>query len=579
MKVTIQNILKHHALEVDIDPSANLLITGKNASGKTSMAIVLAALMGLDPNPKAVSATTRKSYISDDTSAMDGYASLSYLGGADAEDVEVVWYPATGEIRHPEEITAFGSPETLGLVEFTKNQTEKNRAKLYENLFLPEDADAILRPHWHGKEDVLANVLDMIKQRGWPGALAVFDDRRKKAVSEWRRITGEPYGKNKVANWVPTGWRDDLYNASADALNKALADLLAEQQTSTVAVAVDAQKVADMKAREGKLTQAMQEVDRLQKIHDEKQDALRVIADTEDTVRQNITNLTRERDEISAVLTAKPPHQCPVCEAGLAYDGELSRWFPPRKEDIESAKARSVGVNVSLSIQESRLTAAQSEREIANKALGEAYMMFQKKRGEAESLGREVHEFQKGTKAMTGKKQVSQEELTRLEHQIDVARENVHLHKAKMLADDAANGVIENETICTLIGPSGARAQAMSGGMDTLRDHIAALDNLSEWAQTTIDPKNYQINHGGRPIALCSESEQRKANWVIQLAYSIVSDDRYVIIDAADLLRDESWDGLIKICDHVKDEYGKTVIICATSSPSPEGWGLHTLDD
>ena len=60
----VDSVLCHAALSEEIMPGVTL-VTGKNTSGKTSLARILAALTAHDPNPAHVSAAQTKVYVQD----------------------------------------------------------------------------------------------------------------------------------------------------------------------------------------------------------------------------------------------------------------------------------------------------------------------------------------------------------------------------------------------------------------------------------------------------------------------------------------------------------------------------------
>jgi len=51
-----------------------------------------------------------------------------------------------------------------------------------------------------------------------------------------------------------------------------------------------------------------------------------------------------------------------------------------------------------------------------------------------------------------------------------------------------------------------------------------------------------------------------------------------LVIDAADLLRGESWDGLVKVINQLHSKrQNKHFIVCATDTETPEGWNTIEL--
>jgi hypothetical protein len=80
------------------------------------------------------------------------------------------------------------------------------------------------------------------------------------------------------------------------------------------------------------------------------------------------------------------------------------------------------------------------------------------------------------------------------------------------------------------------------------------------------------ISYGGRPYALCSESEQWRANAIIAEAISFLSGLKLIVLDRSDLLDAEGWAQLLKWADTLAYETDvDTVLILATMDGEPDG--------
>ena len=56
----------------------------------------------------------------------------------------------------------------------------------------------------------LVGVMEMLSERGWEPAHAVYAEWGRKAKQEWRDITNRNYGVKVAADWRPDGWLADF---------------------------------------------------------------------------------------------------------------------------------------------------------------------------------------------------------------------------------------------------------------------------------------------------------------------------------------------------------------------------------
>ena len=131
-ELSISNLFCYAEATIDFEPGPTL-ITGKNSSGKTSLAYIIGALVSHSQNPAGLSAASAKAYVRDG----------SIEGSALLDGVE--WAPPGG-LTIPIGAKPSAPPHAVGLVDFFKGRTKNDRAKVWEGMFLPEDPESILRP-------------------------------------------------------------------------------------------------------------------------------------------------------------------------------------------------------------------------------------------------------------------------------------------------------------------------------------------------------------------------------------------------------------------------------------------------
>jgi len=684
----VDSVLCHAALDVDLEPGVTL-ITGVNSSGKTSIARILAALTAHDENPAHISVGNKKAYVQD--GSLEGQARLG----------EVVWRPPGG-ISSPVGQEPMAVPHAVGLIDFVRgNRPVKQRAELWEGLFMPDDPAAILKPRWTLPEAQLAAVLEIIGKEGWDAAASIYEQKRVEAKRRWRDITGAgAYGASKAAAWVPKDWRAELEGASKDELQAECVDLRDRLQALSTRQAVEqnqideARRIRDeeiplVESRVAALYEAWevrkQHWEEARRQHEESKQGLQrlerelkaeldrraresqipdlesmlsgydadyadlegkaksigaKLGDVRERLRQASEELSGTRQKLDAAQ-AGVKHDCPHCGEALEISGNsIVAWrgaSPEEVERMEGAHAEVAAAVEGLKTEQAELV--DGERHLA-KALANLLTKRSELRGQLELLqkqGAEMGTAEPGDpeslQQAIAEKRAEIEELTfryaetgrlmeearrqhdvtagslnplyeqaaladaepspndeaaraRLQAELEEANKAVAAHEQWTQAKREHDNVIVLDNVCKLLGPTGARAEHMRGRMDDVRGVMRNACAVSGWADISI-LDDYSLTSAGRPIALAADNERLKAQYLCQAACAMLSGSEWLVLDQADLLRDESWTGLVDLLARIaKARDGESspwpalhVVVCATSTPCPEGWAHVRLGD
>ena len=149
----------------------------------------------------------------------------------------------------------------------------------------------------------------------------------------------------------------------------------------------------------------------------------------------------------------------------------------------------------------------------------------------------------------------------------------------KRQASDAANNVVHFDEICTLLGPQGARATIMKRGMSQVRNIITSLCNGAKWKMVEV-LSDFGMVSGGVPVQLAARNEKLKVQWLCQIVAAIIAKSDWIILDEADLLQAESWDGMLRVLSAVANKCPeKYILVCATGLEVeiPTSWARVTL--
>lgn len=554
-QLEVTNVLYHGSLSHEFRPGVTL-VTGKNTSGKSSLAKIIGALVTHDANPGHVSAAATKDYVTD--GALEGQARLD----------DVVWRPPAG-ISSPPDQGPLSTPQAAGLIDFRVNRVVKQRAELWEGLFLPSDPMAILRPRWQLPEAQLVAVVEIINTQGWEKASGIYEDRRREAKRRWQQITGARlYGKRVASTWTPKNWREELEGKSEADLQSEVVDLRDRLQALGVRQTIEQSRIdeanrvlaEDIPAAERDLSDAQTQYRAASADYQAHRKHLTEMQDLRESHKRELSRLTQ-------ILEAKAPYECPHCQKGLQLSaGQVVAWEAPSGAEIEKATTdrdtfmgNLAEVEAELGVQGQAMDGVSAEVNTAAGRVSQIQGRLDELRRRAEVAGMEVSQVDEGERA-------------KLELDVEEANKFLVAHQQYYNAKREHDNVVELDTVCTLLGPTGARAQHMRQAMDKVRLVLANGSKRAGWLPITI-LDDYGLTSNGRSLPLVSDNEKLKAQWLCQVAAVMLAGGSWVVLDAADLLRDESWDGLVELVNSLASKReGLHIVVCATSTECPPEW-------
>lgn len=562
----IENILSHSLTEVNIETGATL-VTGKNSAGKTNFAAVVAALTSHNDNPRSLSVTQKKQYVAD--GSIEGAAALG------EGDSAIEWSPTSG-MSIPAGVEPEAVEQAVGLMNFIDGgRDKKKRAEKYQSLFLPADPRAVLAPKWTQAQEQLDAVCSEIEHSGWDKAEAIYVAKRREAKARWQAITGVTYGVKAATAWTPEGWRTELSATSEEALNVAHVDAQDLQREALLLVGISENEIAearrvlaeDIPAAKEIETGFSEEISLINKELSALRDARAKLADECGDLKQAVLRS-------DAILSAKAPYECPHCQEGIIISGtEAKAWHRPSNKDQAEAHEAKIDANLRQLELQGKIKAIDETGITSSEQLQKLTEHLSRAKTEMAILKEKAKDADKApSETLTDSARGA------LEQSVSTARENLAAWRTYHKALLNHENVVEYDAVCEYLGPNGARASLIKKEMGSLRKIMKEIKVHSGWGEIRLS-ENYELSYDGRPIQLCAENEQRKGQWVMQATCAVVSKSKWVILDAADLLRDESWTGLTKFIDWLSAQNpAMHILVCATSSATPEGWNTITLD-
>ena len=112
------------------------VVSGKNSTGKSCFATIVSALVSREENPAKLTSRLKGSYVTDGET--EGSASL---------DDMVRWSPTTG-LSFKSGKYEYNHRASVGLVDFIKPMTAKEKARIWEDLLPKTDPKELLEPVW-----------------------------------------------------------------------------------------------------------------------------------------------------------------------------------------------------------------------------------------------------------------------------------------------------------------------------------------------------------------------------------------------------------------------------------------------
>ena len=568
MRVRVRNLMGLEHFEADIQPGVTF-VCGANASGKSSLAVAIGALTARVANPLHLPTGEVKSYIT--IGQTEGVATLG------ENDTGIQWYGNSMSDGDPDgaEEMPLAIPHAVGMVDFlSPKRTKNDRARVWEDLFLPPSPQELLEPKWPFSTKELDSCIAMISDPsgGWDKAHSNYEGQRRHAKQMWGKITGERYGKSKVNTWVPTNWREELADASEETLQAAIADANDVKQRLIAVQAVSSDEVQRARHIRDEVLPAKRM--EMKAIHEDQQefegDLLRLTS-AFSSVKGALADLEREHKRTVALLNAKPHHKCPECDVGLEVSdgGNLTRWRAPTNEDIQNAMNRKeeiAGEHASL-----MKDASAHQEGHKNLTAQKAGLMVKFSTAQAE-----VNSLRAQTEAADRVAQdaVDPEQVADAQNRIDRSNHDKIAWCMKRDADIAAQNVAHFDDVIDLLGPTGVRGGTMQTKMAQIRDIMHMLCSAAGWTEVLVQ-REYDIVIGGVPMRMASRSERLRAQWLCQLACAYLSRSEWVVLDEADLLDLDNWDGMTRMLDAFARQVPHLrVVVCATGVPEdvPAHW-------
>ena len=561
-KLRIENLLGVKRAELDLDGIVE--VVGPNASGKSSLAACAQALLAHEQNPLGVPATqAARVYLRDGEDE----------GLAELEGVE--WRPGTG-LTVTDGAVALSRPEAVGLVDYTAKRGEKERLESLQSALLPpveQIIDAVRERllSYMPKRDV-DGLLEVVDERGFDAATAIYAERGREAKRQWQDIAGRVYGVKVSADWRPDGWLADMDSMTAqqaeEAVTAAREQLAALHQVQAVTEA-EAQQATEAKGSLPGLQTAL-------KAAEDKARTLRADLNVMPTLSASVLKEADRELSKQRLLSRETPHlSCPHCQRAVALvAGALEQY------DEEAAHLARVVARAKVVEAEGLLAELARKHEAAQESLEQKQgplRTAEQEAGEAKTALAVGEKLAKnaGAEVETADRRA---DLMQVEQAVDDAKRVSTMVSAEARAAELSETIARYTEITRALGPQGVRSKMMEAGLRKLNQGLSIIGHEAAWPIVEVGDKGAAL-WDGRPVQLCSASEQWRAQAAIQLTLAAMTGSQAVVLDRADLLDAGNREGLVRAVKRVSGKTGMAVLLCSTGAVNGDApWRQVTIE-
>lgn len=524
MKLHVKNFRGMKSAHIELDSVT--IIGGKNAAGKSSIAMALQVALSGEPLPIA---GLRKSDAGLLVMAGTGKGSIELI--ASEEDRRTIEYPQA-------KVSTKGNPPgastfALGLQDLTRMSAKEAAPILSKYLKTDPTHDEVIRAIKDlNLKDVAENyaetIWNSIRDNGWDGAHQLQQSSGARLKGQWQGITSENYGSAKAPQWRPQHWETGLESFSVETLEAEVIQCREFVEAAVASSAVSNERRAELTALASKLDAAKK--------------ALFDSKTAEEVARQKQSD-ERERGR----TLRRPGHpertaQCPHCDQPIVVGsaGALSKPKPVDAEADAAAAAALETHTAELLELTKTLDAASSARASAAAALKAA-----------SDASAALANLPTST-TTAAELDAAREELTRAERRLAAFR-------AKREADSIHAAIVASAQVTEVIAPGGLRLTALRAGVDGFNATIAELAEIAGWSPAVLET-DLSFTYNGRSLPMLSESERFRVSTLVRFAMARHDTSEALIVDAADILDGTGRNGLIALAIGIKIP----VLVCLT---------------
>lgn len=362
---------------------------------------------------------------------------------------------------------------------------------------------------------IVEKVWPEIEAQGWDGALKNGEETRAGIKALWRNVTGKQYGEKVAAAWAPAGYDAIPAGATEQFLAEAVTVAKADLETTIRRAAVAALDLDGLRAKANGLDAAVT--------------AEKAAKATKDAAYAEMM----EWNNKAPPLVPDAPMACPHCSGHVALaTGGLVKATAGGVDATALAAAKQARAEF-----DSQHAKVREAFDAAKAAHDEAHQAVNDARAAHVKLD-EV--FAAGEAA-------TEEDVARGKAAVTAAEAALKAFAAKREADAKHKAILQNQAILDVMAPDGLRKRKLTRVLESFNEsRLAPLCEDAGFKPVTIGD-DLQARYAGRPVHLCSESEQYRARVILQVAMAQIDGSAMIVIDRADMLDPGGRNGLLNL--------------------------------
>ena len=494
-KINIQGFGGARSAEIEYQAGKITLLVGRNGQGKTSTLRGAGHLLSQTKPDKAL--------INWDS----GEATLAHIGAdhsysivASAKDVKV--YNAE-DVRPINKISA-------GLVRFTALKPAERAAMLIPVLGARPTEDELFAQvapvvKWDQKSEQFQKLWKDISLLGWDAATKQYDENRLVLQRQWCQLTNNrAFQSEKGAEWKPEGWQDGLDVA---ALKTQREDLIAQYGQVIKVIVVDENRRKELKEKIAGLSTFEDQAK-------EKQAAV-------DSAATALNMAKSQLQSNPAPGAVEPEVACPHCANHVVIRG--GQLHKPRTDKLtkdQAAKLAKANTDALAAV-----TAAQAKCAQAENALLAAKQAL----AGAKAAQTQLDQMPAPTEASDGP---GPDEIIAEQRRVESL---ISMVEKRAAAQTTHAQALQTGALQDVLKPEGLRQTKLAEKMDAFNLSLRRLSEAAKWPCTFVDA-SMGVEFGRAPYEYASESEQWRADLIIQIALAQYLGDAVVVADRSDVL-------------------------------------------
>lgn len=538
---TINNILGvrgQATLKIEDDDKA-VTVWGENVTGKTSMALGIAAALSAHNNGNFLSLpASRKSLYAHQGSDKAHVRADIRQTGTEEFLFSAKWDPYKGATMTCGE---WSMPAVVGLEDplLWKPQTWTNLFKnrvlsqeLFDNAMAQVYGRATPEAMTQDEKNIAAELRKQIRQDGVDVVLARHKEHGANAKRHWEAATAsvgeaERYGKQKGGEWRPRGWKSDQDYNSLEQARKAHQKARETHQRVVKHEAETKGQIKELKKQAEPDTKHVERLEAAACYVSQCKETYSLTHERHERAKEVVGRVSAAHHEALTRLREQSGMQCPKCKTLLVVDGNAlvaqAGVKPAKVLQAEMERAH-----------DDLVTAAKIEQD-ARRAFGEAHERLTDARVRHETVMKEKQLREQAKARLAEIKGAASPEIDidTAAMKVEETKQFAQMVEAVITARKAHENVLGHAAIVHALSEGGVLSTAIAA------QGIAKLQKVIERTSSVIGLESVALEEGsvlinGRPAQLCSENEQFNARLVLRTSLAFVFNQPIIIIDRLD---------------------------------------------